>query len=192
MQVEGSYKALCRPQVFISYVHEDLPHIHRLAQVLEAYQVKVWLDRQSLKPGYRWKRAIRDGIAHGDYFVPCFSQAYAARARTYMNEELTLAIDELRQRPADKAWFIPVRLDASEIPDRDIGGGETLRSIHCVSLYEDWTRGMTALLDVIQPGSDQFTLVALAVGPLTSRLSSGDGIWILRVSVLSPAPVLVV
>jgi hypothetical protein len=28
------------------------------------------------------------------------------RDRTYMNEELTLAIDELRERPSSKTWFV--------------------------------------------------------------------------------------
>ena len=93
------------PQVFISYVREDFEKVQKLARILELYRVKVWLDRNSLKPGYRWKKAIRDGIRQGDFFVACFSNSSSSRAKSYMNEELTLAIDELRQRPTDRAWF---------------------------------------------------------------------------------------
>jgi hypothetical protein len=49
--------------------------------------------------------------------IACFSTAYAERDRTYMNEELTLAIDELRARPTSRAWFLPARLDECQIPD---------------------------------------------------------------------------
>src|SRR5271165_4142786 len=62
-------------QVFISYVLDDCAMVQRLAQTLELYRIKVWLDRNSLKPGYRWKKAIRDGIREGDFFIACFSRA---------------------------------------------------------------------------------------------------------------------
>ena len=40
-------------------------------------------------------------------FLACFSAKSVARTRTYQNEELVLAIEELRLRPADRIWFIP-------------------------------------------------------------------------------------
>jgi hypothetical protein len=33
-----------------------------------------------------------------------------------MNEELALVIEEVRQRPTDQAWFIPVGLDDCQVP----------------------------------------------------------------------------
>jgi hypothetical protein len=47
------------------------------------------------------------------FFVACFSQAYAARTRT-LNEELLLAIAEVRLRPEEASWFVPIRLDECE------------------------------------------------------------------------------
>jgi hypothetical protein len=70
-----------------------------------------------------------------------------------MNEELTTAIDELRRRPTDRTWFIPILLSECEIPDRSIGGGETLRNLQAVTLY-GWDAGMASLLRALQPGSD--------------------------------------
>ena len=90
----------------------------------------------------RWADAIRQAIKGGTFFLACFSREYVERSKTYMNEELTLAIDELRQRANDRAWFIPVLLSACEIPDRAIGGGETLRSFQHVKLHQDWDEGM--------------------------------------------------
>lgn len=141
------------PQVFLSYVHEDFERAEKLALVLELYRIKVWLDKNSLKPGYRWKKAIRDGIRSGDFFIALFSSASTSRRRSYMNEELTLAIGELRQRPSDRAWFLPVLLDDVELPDRDIGAGESICSIQAVHLFDDWIQGVKSLLTVISPDS---------------------------------------
>lgn len=68
-----------------------------------------------------------------------------------MNEELILAIEELRQRPTDRAWFLPVLISACEVPDRAIGAGETLQDIQQVRLYEDWAAGLERIVSVIQP-----------------------------------------
>ena len=124
--------------VFISYVRENIEIVDRLYQALRSRGIQVWLDRNDIGPGLRWKREIRRAIQQGAYFIACFSQEYNARGRTYMNEELTIAIEELHQRPIDQAWFIPVKLNECEIPDRDIGGGETLRDLQYVNLYENW------------------------------------------------------
>jgi hypothetical protein len=136
-------------KVFISYVREDSSLVNRLANDLEKGGVDIWLDRKCLKPGYRWADAIRDGISQGDFFIACFSEYYVRREKTYMNEELTLAIEELRMRPVDQAWFIPVRLSACQIPSRNIGAGETLSSIQRVDLFDDWDNGIRQILSVI-------------------------------------------
>ena len=61
------------PNVFISYVRENTEDVQRLAQALKAYGVKVWLDKNQIKPGYRFADAIRDAISQGDFFIACFS-----------------------------------------------------------------------------------------------------------------------
>jgi GTP-binding protein EngB required for normal cell division len=68
-----------------------------------------------------------------------------------MNEEVTLAIDELRLRPTDRSWFIPIRLDNSSIPVRPIGGGETLSDIQWVDLWADWDHGIQELTYILLP-----------------------------------------
>ena len=125
-------------KVFISYVRENIEIVDRLCQELKSHGIQVWLDRNDIDPGSRWEQSIRKAISQGGGFIACFSEEYNNRDKTYMNEELTLAINELRQRPADRIWFIPVKLNNCEIPDRDIGGGETLQVFQYVNLYEDW------------------------------------------------------
>ena len=137
--------------VFISYVRENEEIVDKLCKALESYGIKVWLDRNDIDPGSFWKQAIREAIREGAFFIACFSKEYNKRDKTYMNEELTLAIDELRQRPADRVWFIPVKLNKCEIPDIDIRQGKTLQDLQYVSLYEDWDAGILRILRVIQP-----------------------------------------
>ena len=137
--------------VFISYVREDSESVENIARALRACNVDLWLDRNQIKPGVRWADAIRTAITEGTFYMACFSTAYNARTRSYMNEELTLAIEQLRQRATDQRWFIPVLLDDCEIPQRSIGAGETLRSLQWVRLYEDWNEGIARILSTVQP-----------------------------------------
>jgi len=65
-------------QVFISYVRENQKEVDRLCQDLEKHGANVWLDRNSIKPGARWKDAIREAIRHGDFFIACFSDEYTS------------------------------------------------------------------------------------------------------------------
>lgn len=139
--------------VFISYVRENQKEVDRLHDDLARHGVEVWLDRKDIAVGVRWRQAIRRAIRDGAFFIACFSKEYSTRSITYMNEELTLAIDILRQRPIDQSWFLPVKLSECDIPDRDIGAGETLEALQYVELHKDWDAGIQSILDVIQPDS---------------------------------------
>jgi hypothetical protein len=68
-------------------------------------------------------------------FIACFSAASLARTKSRQNEELTLAIEEVRQRSIDQPWLIPVRLDDCVVPDHEIGGGRTMRSLVWIDLF---------------------------------------------------------
>ena len=136
--------------VFISYVSENEKIVDEIYQELKLQGIEVWLDRHDLGPGTRWKREIRRAIQQGLFFIACFSKEYYERDKTYMNEELTVASEELRQRPADRVWFIPTKLNECEIPDIDIGRGETLQDLQYVSLYKNWDTGIQRILNTIQ------------------------------------------
>ncbi len=123
---------------FISYIREDAPAVDLLQERLQVAGIPVWLDTAELWPGEDWRLRIRDAITNGALvFIACFSARSLARTRSYQNEELALALEQLRLRPPKQPWLIPVRLDDCEIPDRDIGGGRTLASIQRVDLFGD-------------------------------------------------------
>jgi hypothetical protein len=134
-------------RVFISYVREDSDPVDGLQETLQSAGIPVWRDTAELWPGEDWRFKIRRAITDNALvFIACFSKASLARSKSYQNEELTLAIDQLRLRPPDDPWLIPVRFDECEIPDRDIGGGRTLASIQRVDLFGDKFDAGTARL----------------------------------------------
>lgn len=140
-------------KVFISYVRKNRKKVDKLCQELEQYGIQTWLDRNDIKPGARWKVEIRRAIRDGAFFIACFSKEYNRRDKTYMNEEIKVAIEELRQFNPERIWFVPVKLNECEIPDFAIGPNETLRDdIEFVALYENWTDGIRRILEVIPPG----------------------------------------
>ena len=136
--------------IFISYIREDQDLIDEISTFLKYHEVPHWIDREELLPGKDWKISIREAIKKGSLFFACFSENYFSRKETYMNEELTLAIEFLRKRPHDSSWFIPVRLDNCNIPEIPIGGGRVLSNIQFLDFFEDFDAGKERLLDVIK------------------------------------------
>jgi hypothetical protein len=140
-----------KPYVFISYVRDDAHLVDRLSEALRSAGVNVWLDKENISPGLRWKDAIRRAIHDGAFFVACFSEASGSRTRSYMNEELLEALEILRQSSRQTSWFIPVKLSECEIPDITIWAGESLRDLQYVDMAVDWPRGFAELLAVVRP-----------------------------------------
>ncbi|MGY1683895.1 toll/interleukin-1 receptor domain-containing protein [Geodermatophilus sp. SYSU D01176] len=139
-----------KPIAFLSYVRDDASLVDRLEADLELASITVWRDSNWLEPGDRWKQKIREAIStRAVGIVACFSEASEQKDRTYMREEILLAVEEMRQRPRDWRWFIPVKLTPCKIPDLSIGAGETLEDIHYVALYEDWAQGVSKIAKVI-------------------------------------------
>ncbi len=123
---------------FISYVREDTEAADRLQQALQAAGILVWRDTADLWPGQDWRTRIRRAIIDDALvFIACFSRKSVSKETSYQNEELTLAVEQLRLRPPGDSWLLPVRLDDCEIPDREIGGGRTLASIQYLDLFGD-------------------------------------------------------
>lgn len=143
------------PYVFISYMQDDSTIVDQLQQDLAKLGIQTWKDRDKLYPGMRWKSAIRNAVKDGAYFIACFSRSGENRSRSYMFEELNLAIEELRMRPKNRTWFLPIKLNECDVPDWDIGGGETLHDIQYLELYGDWSKGISILANIIKQKSEK-------------------------------------
>jgi hypothetical protein len=123
---------------FISHDPEDGPTADWLQHVLETAGIQVWRDAVDLLPGQDRRLEIRKAISEGALvFIACFSRYSLYRPRSIQNEELLLAIEELRMRLPDDPWLIPVRFDDCGVPDIEIGGGRTLASLEPADLFGD-------------------------------------------------------
>lgn len=137
---------------FIAYVREDSSNVDRLQDVLEAAGVPVWRDTADLWPGEDWRQKIRHAITENALvFIACFSRKSVSRKFSYQNEELVLAIDQLRRRrTGDLPWIIPVRFDDCDIPDFDLGAGRTFGSLQRVDLFgENADEGAARLTEAV-------------------------------------------
>jgi CheY-like chemotaxis protein len=137
--------------VFISYRSVDFGlGVNKIVDCLEKNGISVWIDRENLMPGQDWQIAIRNAIEEGMLFLACFSSNYWSKTNNYMNEELNIAIDQLRKMPDDQIWFIPVKLENCKIPHFDIRQNKTLASKQFVKLYEEWDLGMNKIIKTIR------------------------------------------
>jgi len=104
--------------------------------MLESAGIPVWRDTARLWPGEDWRARIQDAITRDALvFIACFSTRSAARRKSFMNEELVLAVEQLRQRRPHDPWLIPVRFDDCAVPDLQLGAGRTLASIQWADLF---------------------------------------------------------
>lgn len=132
---------------FLSYVRDDTRHVQYVAEILKHNGVPYWLDTNDLEPGLPWSDQLRRAIQAGAFFVPFFSKAWAERESTTANEELLWAIEELRKRPSNRAWFVPFVLEGGQVPDKKIGGGDRLTDIQYISVDAlGWQAALRKLL----------------------------------------------
>ncbi|ALU73348.1 hypothetical protein H351_29855 (plasmid) [Rhodococcus erythropolis R138] len=122
--------------VFISYVREDSHVADELKELLEAEGFSVWMDRNSIPGGTRWKAEIQKAITQNSLaFVACYSKTGETKKSNGQNEELDLAAGELRKRRPDTMWLFNVRFDDSDIPRYNIGNGEVLGDIQRLDFF---------------------------------------------------------
>ncbi|WP_409429227.1 toll/interleukin-1 receptor domain-containing protein [Mycobacterium sp. SMC-11] len=137
---------------FISYVREDKDEVDRLCRHLENAGIPYWRDRKDLAPGDKWKDKIRDAIASGSIaFLACFSEQSRAKEKSYMNEELHLAVEQYRLRPPDRTWLIPVRFDSGDIPTWNLSTTDTLSDLDYADLFgTDYADNAIKLMEAVK------------------------------------------
>lgn len=133
-----------KPQVFISYAHDDLETVGRLYADLKERSVNVWFDKVNLKPGMRWKTEIRRSIPRSRYFLFCLSKAALRKTgddRSFIDEELQLAYDIAMELDVKSFTIIPVRLE-------ECGRGESdarIKTFQQFDLFEGWEQKVDEL-----------------------------------------------
>jgi len=109
--------------VFLSYASEDAPAAQRICEALRAAGIEVWFDQSELRGGDAWDNSIRVQIKACALFIPIISKNSRVRAEGYFRLEWKLAVDRSHLMAADKAFLVPVVIDATHeadarVPDR--------------------------------------------------------------------------
>ena len=136
---------------FISYAREDRRRVDRLQGILESAGIRVWRDTANIWPGQDWKIEIRKAILTGSLaFIACFSENTELKDSSYQNEELILAVEQMRRRPPGVAWLIPVRFAECNVPAFDLGAGRTLDSLQRIDLFDSsWEGAVPRLVGAV-------------------------------------------
>jgi hypothetical protein len=108
--------------VFLSYSSQDAAAAQRICEALRAGGIEVWFDQSELRGGDAWDQKIRRQIRECALFVPIISANTAARHEGYFRLEWNLADERTQKIARNKAFIVPVCLDAtsdsgSDVPD---------------------------------------------------------------------------
>jgi len=103
--------------VFLSYASEDAGVAKCICAALRVAGIEVWFDQSELRGGDAWDQKIRQQIRHCALFVPIISAHTQARPEGYFRLEWKLAVDRSHLMAAEKAFLVPVVVDATTEPE---------------------------------------------------------------------------
>jgi TolB-like protein/tetratricopeptide (TPR) repeat protein len=103
--------------VFISYASQDAEAAGRICEALRAAGIEVWFDQSELRGGDAWDQKIRRQIRDCALFVPIISAHTQSRPEGYFRLEWKLAVDRSHLMAAEKAFLVPVVVDATTEPE---------------------------------------------------------------------------
>jgi adenylate cyclase len=105
---------------FLSYASQDQEAAERIARTLRAAGIEVWFDRSELRGGDVWDQRIRREIHDCALFVPVISANTASRHEGYFRLEWDLADQRSHMIARDRAFIVPVCLDATQSAGTDV------------------------------------------------------------------------
>ena len=103
--------------VFLSYASEDAEAAARICTSLRNAGIEVWFDQNELRGGAAWDSAIKKQIKTCALFIPIISANSRARVEGYFRFEWKLAVDRSHLMAAEKAFLLPVVIDATDEVD---------------------------------------------------------------------------
>ena len=109
--------------VFLSYASQDIEAAQRICEALRGAGIEVWFDKSELRGGDVWDQKIRGEIRDCALFIPLISAHTQSRTEGYFRLEWKLAVDRSHLMVAEKAFLLPVVIDAipeaeALVPDR--------------------------------------------------------------------------
>jgi TolB-like protein/Tfp pilus assembly protein PilF len=103
--------------VFLSYASEDADVAKRICDALRTASIEVWFDQSELRGGDTWDQKIRQQIRDCALFLPIISEHTQTRPEGYFRLEWKLAVDRSHLMASEKAFLVPVVVDATPEPE---------------------------------------------------------------------------
>jgi TolB-like protein len=150
-----------RKAVFLSYASQDAEAAQNLCNALRFAGIEVWFDQSELRGGDAWDASIRRQIKSCALFVPIISAHTQARPEGYFRLEWNLAVERSHLMAAEKAFLVPVVVDATTEPEALVP--TQFREVH-------WTRILAG--EVSAAFVDR--IAALLNQPVAARVGSLD------------------
>ena len=180
-----------RGAVFVSYAREDSAAAQSMAEALRKHGIEVWFDQKELVGGDAWDTKIRRQIKECTLFLAVISANTNARLEGYFRREWKLAIDRTHDMADEKAFLLPVVIDAQ--PPGAARVPEKFYEVQWITLaegvgYAGLAHRVQALLDGTASGTTNAPFAARrlaeAGGPATTpatpakRPRSSSRIWL--------------
>jgi signal transduction histidine kinase len=134
---------------FISYVREDEKEVLRVCDILRQNGIEYWIDKEQLNPGDLWEMAVESAIRDGGLFLAFFSENSTQKDKSFMRQEIILAIDIAKQLPLGTKWIIPIKVSECSIPRYSLGSNLSLDRIHYIETFRNFDENMTKLLNCL-------------------------------------------
>lgn len=145
-----------RLRVFVCHSSSDKAAVRSLSGRLRKDGFDPWLDEEALLPGQDWQEEIPQAIRACDAVLVCLSRS-SVNKEGYLQKELREALSVAEEKPEDRIFIIPVKLEEVDVPRR-------LSRWQWADLRRD--EGYTQLTNALR-------LRASQVGPPASSLSVG-------------------
>jgi len=99
--------------IFLSHASEDAEAARRVCEALRAAGLEVWFDQSELRGGDAWDATIRGRIKACGLFIALVSASTEARSEGYFRREWSLAVDRMMDMAEDRAFLLPIAIDAT-------------------------------------------------------------------------------
>src|SRR5438105_7131101 len=120
--------------LFISYAHADSAFVDRLEADLQKQGFDPWVDRQRLKGGQRWRRALQDAVKRAQVLLIVLSPDAVASQNVQIEYDYVLELGKV---------VIPLYYRQCEVPME-------LRAIQWIDFRHSYEQGLVALLQALR------------------------------------------
>jgi TIR domain-containing protein len=115
--------------IFLSYSRKDAEFVRKLYLELRKDGFNIWFDQEEIIPGQKWQQTVREVMSSVRAVLLCLSSNWIDK-RGYVQKEMKLALELLKEFPTGDIYIIPIRLDDCPIPS-------SLAALHYLDVWNE-------------------------------------------------------